>query len=65
MKSWKLVLGAGAACAACCAVPVVGGLAAFGLGAGTFAAIGAALAACPEAWVPFAAVAVAAGRCCS
>ena len=38
MKPWKLVLGAGAACAACCAVPLVTGAAALGIGSGLFAA---------------------------
>jgi hypothetical protein len=37
MKHWKLVLGAGAACAACCAAPILGGAAALGIGSGLFA----------------------------
>jgi len=29
MNAWKLVVGAGAACAACCAAPLLGGIAAW------------------------------------
>ena len=32
MRSWKAVLGIGAACAACCAVPLAGGVAALAAG---------------------------------
>lgn len=46
MKPWKAVLGVGAACAACCAVPLIGGTAAFAAGSTAVAALGAVLAAC-------------------
>jgi hypothetical protein len=49
MKPWKAVLGLGAACAACCALPLLGmasGLAAFG----------SVLAACADELVPLAAI---------
>jgi hypothetical protein len=49
MKSWKAVLGLGAACAACCAIPLLGA-------AGGLAAIGAALAACADELLPAAGV---------
>jgi hypothetical protein len=32
MNPWKLALGAGAACAACCAAPIISAAAALGLG---------------------------------
>ena len=64
MKPWKLVLGAGAACAACCAAPLVGTLAALGWGAGLFGALGA-LGASTQSWwavaAGFAALATLAG----
>ncbi len=56
MRSWKVVLGLGAACAACCAVPllgVAGGMAAVG---GGLAAFGAALAACADELLPAAVI---------
>ena len=48
MRPWKAVLGVGAACAVCCAVPLLGGVA--GLAAGTTAvgAAGSALLACAD-----------------
>jgi hypothetical protein len=55
MKSWKLVLGAGAACAACCAAPIVGGMAALGLGSGLLAGGAGALSLALESWLPLAA----------
>ena len=39
MKSWKVLLGVGGACAACCALPIAGGFA----GLGALAAGGLAL----------------------
>lgn len=56
MKPWKLVLGAGAACAACCAAPIIGGMAALGVGSGLFAVGVSTLSAYLESWVPLAAV---------
>ena len=32
MKSWKVIFGLGGACAACCALPLLGGVAALGAG---------------------------------
>jgi LPXTG-motif cell wall-anchored protein len=55
MKPWKLVLGAGAACAACCAAPIIGAMAALGVGSGLFAGGVGALSAYTESWVPLAA----------
>lgn len=49
MKSWKAMLGLGAACAACCAIPLTG------LGGG-LAAFGAALLACAGELLPAAVV---------
>lgn len=56
MKSWKLALGLGVACAACCAIPLLGL-------AGGLAALGSVLAACADEWLPAAAalLAMAAG----
>ena len=45
MKSWRVVLGLGVACAACCAVPLLGL-------AGGLAATGSALAACADELLP-------------
>jgi LPXTG-motif cell wall-anchored protein len=59
MKPWKLVLGAGAACAACCAAPIIGGMAALGVGSGLFAGGAGALSAYTESWLPLAAGGVA------
>lgn len=47
MASWKSVFGLGAACAACCAVPLASGLGAAGAAAG-LAAVGTALLACAD-----------------
>jgi hypothetical protein len=58
MKSWKLVFGMGGACAACCALPVLGGLAALGGGTSALlAGVGDKLA--PAAWATAALAAVA------
>lgn len=56
MKSWKAVVGLGAACAACCAIPLLG------ISAG-LAAFGSAVAACADELLPvaMALLAVAAG----
>ena len=59
MKLWKLVLGTGAACAACCAAPIVSGMAALGIGSGLFAGGAGALGAFTGSWWPVAAGAVA------
>ncbi|MDB5913175.1 MAG: hypothetical protein JWP22_1850, partial [Ramlibacter sp.] len=59
MKPWKLVLGAGAACAACCAAPLIGGMAALGIGSGLFAAGVGTLGAYTQSWLPLAAGGVA------
>jgi hypothetical protein len=59
MKPWKLVLGAGAACAACCAAPIIGGMAALGIGSGLFAGGVGTLGAYTESWLPVAAGGVA------
>lgn len=56
MKFWKAALGVGAACVACCAVPVVGGLGAMATGATTLAATGAALLPCANELAPWAGV---------
>lgn len=53
MKSWKVVLGLGAACAACCAIPLLGL-------AGGLAAAGSALAACADELLPLGAALLAA-----
>jgi hypothetical protein len=54
MRPWKVGLGVGAACAACCAVPLFGGAAAFTAGTTTLAAVGSALLACVDELVPLA-----------
>lgn len=48
MSPWKAALGVGAACAACRAVPLLGGAAALTVGTGTLAAAGSALLACAD-----------------
>jgi LPXTG-motif cell wall-anchored protein len=59
MTPWKLVLGAGAACALCCAAPVISAAAALGLGtAGLFAGGMGAIGAYTDSWLPVAAGAV-------
>ena len=45
MKHWKVALGLGAACVACCAVPIAAGVA-------TLAAASSALIACADELVP-------------
>lgn len=52
MRSWKALLGVGAACAACCAVPLMGGAAALTAGTATLAAAGSALLACADEFLP-------------
>jgi hypothetical protein len=49
MKPWKVMLGLGAACAACCAIPLLG----VGGGVGAFAS---ALWACADEFIPAAIV---------
>lgn len=53
MRPWKAVLGIGAACAACCAIPLVGGVAALTAGTAALAATGSALLACADEFAPF------------
>ncbi len=55
MKPWKLVLGATAACAACCAAPIISAMAALGIGTGLFAGGAASLGAYTQSWLPLAA----------
>ena len=54
MKPWKAVVGVGAACAVCCAVPLVGGAAALAAGSTALAAVGATLLAYADEWLPLA-----------
>lgn len=54
MKPWKAALGVGVACAACCAVPLLGGAAALTAGSATLAAAGSALLACADEFAPLA-----------
>jgi hypothetical protein len=49
MRSWKVILGLTAACAACCAIPLLGL-------AGGLAAFGSALWACADEVLPLAAM---------
>lgn len=49
MRPWKVMLGLGAACAACCAIPLLGL-------AGGLAAFASALWACPDEFIPLAVV---------
>ena len=51
MRPWKAVLGIGAACAACCAVPLIGGAAMLTAGTAALAATGSALLACADEFV--------------
>ncbi|WP_127997011.1 hypothetical protein [Piscinibacter defluvii] len=53
MRPWKAVLGIGAACVACCAIPLVGGVAALTAGTAALAAAGSALLACADELAPF------------
>lgn len=48
MRPWKAAVGVGAACAACCAIPLLGGTTAFLAGSTAVAAFGASLAACAD-----------------
>ena len=48
MRSWKALLGIGAACVACCAGPLLGGTAAWAAGSTALAALGAAVVACAD-----------------
>lgn len=59
MRPWKAALGVGAACAACCAVPLLGGAAALGAGTTTLAALGSALWACADDVAPLVGVVLA------
>lgn len=54
MKPWKAALGVGAACASCCAVPLLGGGAALAAGSASLAALGSALLACADELLPLA-----------
>lgn len=56
MKPWKAALGVGAACAVCCAVPLVGGAVALAAGSTAIAAVGATLLACADELLPLAGV---------
>jgi hypothetical protein len=49
MKSWKVMLGLGVACAACCAIPLLGA-------AGGLAVLASALWACADEFLPAATV---------
>ncbi|HEY0821170.1 MAG TPA: hypothetical protein VGD46_20490 [Rhizobacter sp.] len=54
MKPWKAAVGVGAACAACCAVPLLGGAAVLTAGTATLAGLGSALMACADELAPLA-----------
>lgn len=54
MRPWKAVLGLGAACAACCAVAVLGGTAVLTAGTTALTAAGSALLACADEFLPLA-----------
>ena len=55
IKPWKLVLGAGAACVACCAAPIAGAAATLWLGVpGLLAGAMGMLAAFSGSWLPLA-----------
>lgn len=56
MRPWKAVVGVGAACAVCCAVPLVGGAAALTAGSTALAALGSTLLACADEFLPMAGV---------
>lgn len=56
MRFWKATLGVGVACAACCAAPMVGSIAALATGATTLAAAGAAMLPCTDELAPLAGV---------
>lgn len=59
MKSWKVLLGLGGACVACCALPLMGGVAA--LSAGSAVLLACADELLPIAWAAAALAAVAGG----
>jgi UDP-N-acetylmuramyl pentapeptide phosphotransferase/UDP-N-acetylglucosamine-1-phosphate transferase len=66
MTPWKAALGLGAVCAACCAVPLLGGVATLALGTASLAALASVLLAwedtlTPLAWAMLAIAAVGAG----
>lgn len=65
MKPWKAALGVGAACAACCAVSLLGGAAAFTIGSASLAAAGSALLACADEFAPLASVLIALAAVCA
>jgi hypothetical protein len=54
MRPWKAAVGVGAACAVCCAVPLVGGAAALTFGTATLAAMGSAFLTCADEFAPLA-----------
>jgi hypothetical protein len=56
MRPWKAILGIGAACAACCAVPLLGGAAALTAGSAALVALDAAIAECSDEFLPLAGV---------
>lgn len=56
MRPWKAAVGVGAACAACCAIPLFGGAAALTAGSAAIAAIGASIAACADEFAVIGAV---------
>ena len=61
MRPWKAVLGIGAACAACCAIPLAGGVAAWAAGSTTLLAAGSALLVSTVGYIPAAAFAMTLG----
>ena len=61
MRPWKAVLGIGAACAACCAIPLAGGVAALAAGSTTLVAAGSALLVTSDEYIPAAAAAMTLG----
>lgn len=54
MRPWKVVFGVGAACAVCCAVPLVSGGALLAVGSAGFATAGTALLAWADDLAPLA-----------
>lgn len=61
MRPWKAVLGVGAACAACCAIPLAGGVAALAAGSTTLLATGSAVFIAADEFMPAAAIAMSMG----
>jgi hypothetical protein len=58
MKNWKALLGVGAACAACCAIPLIGAGTALAAGSSALFAGGlSALMACADEFLPVATLA--------